>query len=275
MTRAFGFDIAGYAGGNSGFAHADLVDDVIQVTVYEGHVFARKLRGQDPQVTVADDEIQVLNTCREVGALIVDTPVKLQGLPNPANVYFTWELVKRPVDYAFDALSPLANLIGAPVARFQNLLSALREEAGSEEVNEVLETYPAATLKLLGLWQSGYGSQPMRFTNGRWEGGSLADIANNLGMVGEEGDDFNGDEFDAALCAITGVVAEDKLLRGHELADSVRRRIQARVPTQHHFRISACVPQNYVLMQSPPETEIRLVKWSVNGLVDMLRVVRG
>ena len=67
--------------------------------------------------------------------MLVDTPVDLQGLPNPTNVYFAWELVKRPVDYAFDALAPLANLIGAPVARFQNLLSALREVGGSEEGN--------------------------------------------------------------------------------------------------------------------------------------------
>ena len=115
----------------------------------------------------------------------------------------------------------------------------------------------------------------MRFTNERWEGGSLADIANNLGMVGEEGDDFNGDEFDAALCAITGVVAEDKLLQGHELTDTVRKRIQAKVPAQHHARISASVRQNYVLMKSPPETEIRLAKRSVNGLGEMLRKVRG
>jgi hypothetical protein len=45
VKTAFGLDIAGYAGSNSGFARADLNGDgIVQVTVYQGHVFGNKLR---------------------------------------------------------------------------------------------------------------------------------------------------------------------------------------------------------------------------------------
>ena len=269
MKTAFGFDIAGYAGGNSGFARADLGDgSVIQITVYEGHVFGWRLRGAEPLGAVAEAEKRVLRACAMIGDVLVDTPVDLQGLPCPVNPFFTWELVKRPVDYAFDALAPLANLIGAPVARFQNMLSALREEKSSEGFDRVYETYPAASLKLLGLWSSGYGSQSMRFSGGRWEGGPLGGIANNLEMKGKE-----GDAFDAALCAITGVVAEDAHLRGEGLSREVYRRIKARVAPRHHAWIAASVPKNYILMKTPPEKEIRVVKKQVSGPEGTLREV--
>lgn len=269
LRTAFGLDIAGYAGGNSGFARADLgTDGVIRVTIYDGHVFGGRLKGSDPLGAVAEAEQQVLRACCDIGVLLVDTPVDLQGLPRAANPYFTWELTKRSVDYAFEALAPLANLIGAPVARFQNMLSALREMDFSEGFDRVFETYPAATLKLLGLWSSGYGSQPARFGRGRWQGGPLADIANSLGMGGEEGDAFDGDDFDAALCAITGVVDEDRLLRGEELSREVYRRIEAKVPPEHRAQISAVVPENYLLMKKPPRNEIRTVKKTFDGLED-------
>jgi hypothetical protein len=274
VKTAFGLDIAGYAGGNSGFARADIGSDrVIRVTVYDGHVFGSRLKGADPLGTVAEAEQQVLRACCKIGDVLVDTPVDLQGLPCPVNPFFTWELVKRPVDYAFDALAPLANLIGAPVARFQNMLSALREEKSSEGFDRVYETYPAASLKLLGLWSSGYGSQSMRFAGGRWEGGPLGGIANNLEMKGKEGDAFDGDDFDAALCAITGVVAEDAHLRGEGLSREVYRRIKARVAPRHHAWISASVPKNYILMKTPPEKEIRVVKKQVSGPEGTLREV--
>jgi hypothetical protein len=157
LKTAFGFDIAGYAGGNSGFARADLGDEgVLEITVYEGHVFGWRLRGAEPLGAVAEAEKRVLRACAMIGDVLVDTPVDLQGLPGPRNAYFTWELVKCPVDFAFDALAPLANLIGAPVARFQNMLSTLRAEESGEGFDHVFETYPAKTLKLLGLWSSGY-----------------------------------------------------------------------------------------------------------------------
>jgi hypothetical protein len=48
IKTAFGLDIAGYSTGKSGFARADLVDkNHIEVTVYEKHIFASKITGED------------------------------------------------------------------------------------------------------------------------------------------------------------------------------------------------------------------------------------
>ncbi len=265
MRTAFGLDIAGYAGGNSGFARADLTDDgIITVTIYEGHVFGKKLKGTEPLGSVVEAERDLVEACRSVGAFFVDTPVDLQGLPNPPHAFFTWELVKRPVDYAFDALAPLANLIGAPVARFQNVLSTLLED-GHDGDHGVFETYPAATLKLLDLWTSGYGREPVRFDDGRWEGGPMADIASSLGIVAEEGETMSGDEFDAAICAITGVVDREKLLEGSELSEEVFEKIQAKVGARHQDRIPTAVPDNYMLMSSDPEVKIHVVRRPMKG----------
>lgn len=257
MKTTFGLDLAGYAGGNSGFARADLgIGERIQVTVYEGHVFGKRLKGSDPLGNLTKGEQQILKACCEIGDVLVDTPVDLQGLPSPSSAYFTWELVKRPVDYAFDALAPLANLIGAPVARFQHMLRAFRETVKDGALGEVFETYPAASLKLLGLWSSGYGNRRANFAKGCWQGGALADILNELGVEAEEGMMLDGDEFDALICAVTGLVDVDRRFMGHELSLEVLRRIREKVPEQHHAQISSVVPENYVLMKSWPDAKI-------------------
>lgn len=272
MRTAFGLDIAGYAGGNSGFARADLSGaGTITVTIYEGHAFGRKLKGPEPLGDVVEAERDLVRACRLVGAFVVDTPVYLQGLPSPPDAFFTWELVKRPVDYAFDALAPLANLIGAPVARFQSVLSVLPEDEHDGD-HGVFETYPAATLKLLGMWSSGYGKRSVRFLNGRWEGGPTADIASRLQIVAEEGEKMNGDEFDAAICAITGVIDQEKRLEGDDLSEEVVQRIKEKVMARYHDRISAAVPDNYVLMTSCPNTEVRMVRKLLSGPEDMMEV---
>jgi hypothetical protein len=46
----------------------------------------------------------------------------------------------------------------------------------------------------------------------------------------------------------------------------VLEKIEAKVPNQHHDRISALVPDNYVLMWDAPDTEIRIVRESMDGL---------
>jgi hypothetical protein len=94
-----------------------------------------------------------------------------------------------------------------------------------------------------------------------------------LPLIGEEGDAFDGDDFDAALCAITGVVDEDALLRGDGLSRVVYQRSKARVAPRHHAWISAFVPKNYILMKTPPEKEIRVVKKQVSGSEGTLREV--
>ena len=56
MKTAFGLDIAGYSTGKSGFARADQKDNHIVVTVYEGHVFAKKHESTNPLHDIAEME---------------------------------------------------------------------------------------------------------------------------------------------------------------------------------------------------------------------------
>ena len=262
MKTAFGLDPSGYSRSNTGFAQADLDGNgTILVTVYDDHVFGQTSSGSEPIARVAEGELEILRTCLGTCSVLVDIPIDLQGLPDPTEPYFTWQLAKRPVDHAFGGLAPLASLTGAPVSRFRHLLLALREDPDGYP-GDVLETYPAATLRLLGLWRTGYGRRPATFTRGRWKGGPLACVAGGLGMVADEGETLTGDEFDAAICAITGVVDRGKQLAGAGLGGKVLEEIGSRVAAEHRSRVPAHVPENYVLMKEKPGAEIRIVRRS-------------
>ena len=81
---------------------------------------------------------------------------------------------------------------------------------------------------------------------------------------------MNGDEFDAAICAITGVVDREKRLEGDDLSREVLKKIQSRVGAHHRDRVPTAVPDNYMLMSSCPNMEIRTVRKPVNGPDDVL-----
>jgi len=190
VKTAFGLDIAGYSTGKSGFARADLVDkNHIEVTVYEKHIFANKITGEAPIKDITEKEKQILVTCLGKGPLFVDIPIDLQGLPYPKKAKFVWELINRPVDFAFDALPPLANLIGSPVARFFNLFSSLQEDAKYQLGKQIFETYPAGSLMLLNLPNKNYKKQKTEFINGIWKSkkeGNLSQIAKCLKLTSEK-----------------------------------------------------------------------------------------
>jgi hypothetical protein len=60
VKTAFGLDIAGYAGGKSGFARANRGSDgVIRITIYAGHVFSNRLRGSDPLSTAVGIKVDL------------------------------------------------------------------------------------------------------------------------------------------------------------------------------------------------------------------------
>ncbi len=127
MNTAFGLDIAGYSEGKSGFVQADRKDDnSIEITIFQGHAFSEKHDTRTSLEHIAEREKELLISCCKKGRLLVDIPIDLQGLPYPNNVRFIWELVKRPVDFAFDALPPLADRIGSPVARLAKIANCLK-----------------------------------------------------------------------------------------------------------------------------------------------------
>ncbi len=261
MKQAFGLDFAGYSSGKTGFAHARQIDtQPIQITIYTDHPFAQRLSGGDLLSESAQKERELLRWCINQGPVMVDLPLNLENLPAPENARYVWELVHRPVDYALNAMAPLANLIGAPVARFQYLFSGLPTDwLGTY----LFETYPAISLELLGLRGRGYKTTQgvsITFQGGAWHGTGkaaiMADNTNRLGWVAEAGTQINDDEFDAALCALTGVVDEALQLRGERLNAEITHRIQAKIPASESFQ----APSSFVLLERIPELWVTVSK---------------
>ncbi|MCK5342595.1 MAG: hypothetical protein KAR20_04275, partial [Candidatus Heimdallarchaeota archaeon] len=204
IKTAFGLDIAGYSTGKTGFARAcRKSDNSIIVTVYRGHIFSKKYGTKDSLDNVAIKERELLQACCKNSSLIVDIPIDLQDLPHSNNASFIWQLTLRPVDYAFDGMAPLANYIGAPVARFQNMMSASTDLNLSESLvgKHIFETYPARSLYLLELPYEKYKGSKISFKDGHWTEGVAAEIAEGLGLIAENGETLNDDELDAIICA--------------------------------------------------------------------------
>ncbi len=121
MTRAFGLDLAGYSGTRSAFAEATNKGAKINATIFSCTCFSTSAEGNQCLGTVAAPSIALLKACVTAACLVVDVPIDLQLLPTPLSPKWLWELAERPVDHAFDAMPPLASLLGACVARFAHL----------------------------------------------------------------------------------------------------------------------------------------------------------
>lgn len=270
---AFGLDLSGYAGGNSAFVRAvSETDGIIDVTIYRGHVFGIKLRGDRPARPVVEKEVEVLRACCRAASLYVDIPIDLQGLPCPGGEVFIWQLVKRPVDQAFDALPPLAERIGAPVARYKNLHRFLGDVDVQLGMN-IFETYPAASLDLMNLPREKYKGQRAIFSSSGWyvpnePDAPLGSIATGLRLVAEENETLDDHELDATICSITGVVGEEHVLSGKRLENEIARRV-ADTP------VPVSSPRGYALLNSLPDSlSVRLSKKNITSHRDMLDEIR-
>lgn len=262
IKTAFGLDIAGYSTGKTGFARACRKNDnSIIVTVYQGHIFSKKYDGKKPLDNIAIKERELLQACCKNSVLMVDTPIDLQGLSHLDNASFIWQLTLRSVDYAFGGMAPLANYIGAPVARFQNMMSAHNDQNRDESIvgTHIFETYPAATLRLLGLPYKKYKDHKIVFEDGHWTGGIAEEIAEGLGLIAENGEMLNDDELDAIICAITGVVDDDLILKGDELKHEISKSIKNKLNNEYLDGINVEPPRGYVLLKEKPNMKINVV----------------
>ncbi len=262
MKTAFGLDLAGYSTGKSGFVRADRKDDnSIEITIFQRHAFSEECDGKKLLKNINDRETELLKACCKKGRLLVDIPIDLQELPCPNNVSFIWELVRRPVDFAFDAMPPLADRIGAPVTRFLNLFSSIKEEFPLGK--QIFETYPAGSLKLLNsqvqnLPFEGYKKQHAQFKNGCWGDRLIDRIANALKLTSEQNITLNDDELDAIICAITGVVDRENCLMGDDLVEMIRNKMKQELSTENFNRF--CAPVGYILLKSLPNIKISIIK---------------
>ena len=248
---AFGLDLAGYSTGKSGLAKAVRKGNHIKVTIYRNHAFAVASKGTKLLSEVTQKEIDLLSYCCRNAKIYIDIPIDLQGLNEPDIAEMVWQLTKRSVDYAFSALPPLADKIGSPVARIQNLIrkydSTNTEKSPVGE--DIFETYPAGSLSLLGYPDSGYKGQRISYIDGIWNGDVLAEIANNLNLKADPDTMLNDDDVDACLCALTGVASENHLLQGASLNSEISKRIRKKLPSSLFSRVSTVPPSGYVLLK--------------------------
>jgi hypothetical protein len=261
MKTSFGLDLAGYSTGKSGFARAEYDDESIEITVFENHVFSKKYPAKRVLSEILSQEIEVIKACCRESSLYVDVPIHLQNLPYIKNAVYPWQLSKRPVDYVFSALPPFADRIGAPVVRFSNINSAINEDIGNQCGIRIFETYPAASLKQLGIANSKYKNSIISFEDDKWQGGAeLASIAHGLGFVSEEDTPFNDDDIDASICALTGVLSNIYLLKDDELAMKIKNEVKKKIDDTFVYNINFEPPNGYVLIKSLPEIKVTLKK---------------
>ena len=253
MKPAFGLDLSGYSTGTTGFARADRNPGVeIRVTIYHNNPFNVKRNGCDTLRHVEDEQRALLTACIDAGSLFVDVPIDLQGLPHVDEPVFVWELTLRPVDFAFRALPPLADKIGALVARFRHLLAGDGGRLRAALGRALFETYPAEVLRRIDVPDKGYKKQAARYEGLKWgpDNAPLATLLNRLKLAADPGEMLTGHELNAAVCAVTGVIDLSARLEGAALERAIRKRLGRGVHTTP--------PYGYVLMQKLPREPVRL-----------------
>ncbi|MCA9232394.1 MAG: DUF429 domain-containing protein [Planctomycetales bacterium] len=255
-TKAYGLDLAGYSTKGSALAMAERTGDAITVTIMRGNVFAKQAAGTDNLATVSDPELNELKRLMKEAPIYVDVPIDLQGLPAFKGATKVADLTKRPIDQALGALPPLADKIGSYVARMQHLRRRLTTESGTDPLGtDLFETYPAASLKQSGYSREGYKGTA-EFDGTQWIGvgakkdteqkknNTLAGLLNDLQWKAAKDFRLVHDEFDAAICALTGL---DNQLKGVELRRAALLSANQDLPT------------GYVILKSiPMRVAIRL-----------------
>ncbi|WP_417491350.1 DUF429 domain-containing protein [Maricaulis sp.] len=193
----FGIDLAGFSTGKSGFARAQADDEGhIVVSVWDKHPLKTKYTGGRSLIDATRSLQRLIGACMVRGPVAVDIPIDLQGLPNSPTSDHIWGATKRPVDQALGGMPPFADRIGGPVVRFMHL--GLQSALGER----LFETYPAQSLRELGLAPTGYKNQTAKMEDGEWVGGRLAALLTSLSVVAEPGETLDDDEFDAIICAL-------------------------------------------------------------------------
>jgi hypothetical protein len=231
----FGLDLSGYSTGKTVLAVAEMHDDTATAVILRNSALSKYRHGADDAREALAEEIEALSKCIALGNIAVDVPIDLQGLPAPEGYIFIWELTKRPVDYAFGAMSPLADRLGACVARFKALLAAGNLE--SELGHRVFETYPAASLKLLGR------------AHRRYKGAAGRDLCNEIGVqLGFHDCDLLDDELDAIICAVTAAAPATFRLEGKRLLN----RMHELDPFTAMTPLGQREPSGFVLLEKWP-----------------------
>jgi predicted nuclease with RNAse H fold len=230
---AFGIDLSGYATGKTVCAAVEETPTKLEVTVLLGCPFSNRYHGDSELHPIAEAETAFLIRLFSTGAgVAVDAPIDLSEIVDERRGLQIWQLTRRRVDRVLGALAPLADRIGSPTARFQNLLrdSRINNAIG----RQLFETYPAASLRLIELPHRGYKGETAQ---------SRAILDQLIFDLKMRCDTASDDEFDAAICAITALPTYR--LGEAKLAEKLRLK-------------EAEVPKGYVLLGGRPKLPISL-----------------
>jgi hypothetical protein len=194
----FGIDLAGYTTGKTALAVVDIEGLSVKATLLRGSALSKKRKSNAALDQVLNEEVADLRRCFAIGPVAVDIPIDLQGLPNPPNSEYIWQLTLRPIDQAVGAMPAFADRIGAPTARFAAVMRAGHFEALLGD--RLFEAYPAGTLKQLdikaGRYKGAKGVQALDF------------LCTTLKIEPRVESD---DDIDAIICAIAAAVPAEQV----------------------------------------------------------------
>jgi Protein of unknown function (DUF429) len=194
----FGIDLAGYTTGKTSLAVVEIDGRHAVATLLRDSALSVKRASNSPLKEILTQEAAVVRRCLTIGPVAVDTPIDLQGLTSADHAEFIWQLTRRPIDRAVSAMPPLADRIGAPVARFAAIM---REGKFAGLLGERLfEAYPGGTLKMLKIEAKGY------------KGEAGVEVLNSLCKTLKiEPAVDRDDDIDAIICAITAATPVDAI----------------------------------------------------------------
>jgi hypothetical protein len=205
----FGLDLSGYTTNKTSLAAVVANGRSAEAIVLRDSAFTRRRTTNMSVRDVAKAEASNLKQCLELGPVAVDIPIDLQNLLVPGRAAAIWELTRRPIDKALNAMPPLADRIGAPVARFSAIMreGELRHRLG----NDLFETYPAENLRRLEFSEN-YKTKGSERRSER--DAACESLCRHLAF---DGVCRNDDDLDAIICALAAVAPEDALVSAKEL----------------------------------------------------------
>jgi predicted nuclease with RNAse H fold len=240
----FGLDLAGYTTNKTSLVAIEATGSKAVVTMLKESAFSAK-RGTDSSVDEAiNKEGEALRKCLTVGPIAVDIPIDLQGLPFPEHPKQIWELTKRPIDKELRAMSPLADRIGAPVARFSAIMRQARlfDALGTT----IFETYPTAILRRLGFTGPYKSRKKDKAEEKRKACVALCEFLSIRETI------LDDDDLDAIICAITAVATTESLVGVHDYDIDARR-----------------LPRGFRLLKKNPFKEIQIKKEAFSPWIDV------
>ena len=205
----FGLDLSGYTTNKTSLAAVVANGEVAEAVLLRRSAFSTRRTTNMSVRNAVEAEAIVLKQCLSIGPVAVDIPIDLQNLLVPDQAVAIWELTRRPIDRKLNAMPPLADRIGAPVARFSAIMRVgnFRDRLGID----LFETYPAENLRRLEFFGN-YKAQGAEKASERDV--ALERLCRHLAIDGNCASD---DDLDAIICGIAAVAPDDALAPAKDL----------------------------------------------------------